>query len=116
MARGGRGLRGVLVVGLVALLAACGGQGPDVPEGAVHLKAGEPVEVDGLTLTGANFGEDSVSLVASDGEDFDEAVDLTVGKTGEVKGRSFELVAVEVEGSGDEVVEESGEAWIVAVD
>ncbi|MBO3094216.1 hypothetical protein [Cellulomonas dongxiuzhuiae] len=111
MGRGGRGFRSALVVGLVALLAACGGQ--DVPEGAVHLKAGEPVEVDGLTLTAANFGEDSISLIASDGQDFDDAVDLTVGRSGEVKGKSFELVKVEVEGSGDDVVEESGQAWVL---
>ena len=114
MARGGRGFRGALVVGLVALLAACGGDsGPDVPEGAVHLKAGEKVEFEGLTLEAANFGEESVSLIASDGKDFDDAVDLIIGRPGEVKGRSFELVAVEVDGTGDEVVEESGEAWIV---
>ncbi|MBF0686502.1 MAG: hypothetical protein IR158_01880 [Cellulomonas sp.] len=101
------------MVGVVALLAACGAQEPDVPEGAVHLKAGEPVEVDGLTLTAANFGEDSISLIASDGKDFDDAVDLTIGRSGEVKGRSFELVEVEVEGTGDDVVEESGEAWVL---
>lgn len=115
MGRDGRGVRGALAVGLVALLAACGG-GADIPEDAVHLKAGEPVEVDGLTLTAANFGEDSISLIASDGKDFDDAVDLAIGKQGDVKGRTFELVEVEVEGTGDEVVEESGEAWVVAVD
>ena len=113
MGRGGRAVRAALVVGVVALLAACGGQEPDVPEGAVHLKAGEPVEVDGLTLTAANFGEDSVSLIASDGKDFDDAVDLTIGRSGEVKGRTFELLEVEVEGTGDDVVEESGEAWVL---
>lgn len=79
----------------------------------MHLKSGEPVEVDGLTLTAANFGEDSISLIASDGKDFDDAVDLTIGRPGEVKGKSFELVAVEVEGTGDDVVEESGEAWVL---
>lgn len=113
MARGGQAFRGAVVVGLVALLAACGGGGPDVPEDALHLKAGEKVEFEGLTLEAANFGEESVSLIASDGKDFDDAVDLTIGRTGLVKGRTFELLAVEVEGEGDEVVEESGEAWIV---
>lgn len=102
------------MVGLVALLAACsGGGGPDVPEDAVHLKAGEKVEFEGLTLEAANFGEESVSLIASDGKDFDDAVDLVIGRPGVVKGRSFELVAVEVDGTGEDVVEESGEAWIV---
>ena len=99
----------------MAFVTACGG-GVDVPEGAVHLKSGEPVEVDGLTLTAANFGEESVSLIASDGEDFDEAVDLTLGKSGEVKGRTFELVELKVKGSGDDVDEESGEAWILPQD
>lgn len=102
------------MVGLVAVLAACsGGSSPDVPEDAVHLKAGEKVEFEGLTLEAANFGEDSVSLIASDGEEFDDAVDLVIGRPGVVKGRTFELVAVEVDGTGDEVVEESGEAWVV---
>lgn len=99
---------------MIALLTACGGT--DLPEGAVHLKSGEPVKVDGLTLTAANFGEDSISLVASDGKDFDDAVDLTVGRSGVVKGKTFELVDVKVEGKGEEVVEESGEAWIVPVE
>ncbi|UZN02264.1 hypothetical protein [Cellulomonas sp. S1-8] len=101
---------------MVALLAACGAQGPDVPEGAVQLEAGEPVEVGGLTLTAANFGEDSISLIASDGEDYDEAVDLTVGQPGEVKGRTFELVAVEVEGTGDDVDQATGSAWVLPVE
>lgn len=118
MARGGRGFRGALVVGLVALLAACsgGGDSTDVPEDAVHLKAGEKVEFEGLTLEAANFGEESVSLIASDGKDFDDAVDLIIGRPGVVKGRTFELVKVEVDGSGDAVVEESGEAWVVPAD
>jgi len=105
-----------LVVATMAVLAACGAQGPDVPDDAIHLKAGEPLEVDGLTLTAANFGEDTVSLIASDGKDFDDAVDLAVGKTGVVKGRTFELVDVEVDGKGDDVVEDSGQAWVVEVD
>lgn len=116
MARAGRAVRTALVVGAVAVLAACGGQEPDVPEGAIHLKAGEPVEFDGLTLTAANFGEETVSLIASDGKDFDDAVDLTLGRSGVVKGRTFELVDLEVEGTGDDVVEESGQAWVVEVD
>ncbi|MFC0644872.1 hypothetical protein [Cellulomonas phragmiteti] len=116
MGRGARAVGAALVVGVVALLGACGAQEPDVPEGAVHLRSGEPVEVDGLTLTAANFGEESISLIASDGQDYDDAVDLTVGRAGEVKGRTFELVAVDVEGSGDDVVEESGQAWVLATD
>ena len=117
MARAGRAARTALVVGLVAGLAACGGgQEPDVPADAIHLRSGEPVEYDGLTLTAANFGEDTVSLIASDGQDFDDAVDLAIGRPGEVKGRTFELVELDVEGTGDEVVEESGQAWVVEVD
>ena len=114
VARGGRAA-GVALVVAGALLGGCS-DGPDVPEGAVHLKAGQPVEVDGLTLTAANFGEESISLIASDGKDFDDAVDLTTGSSGDVKGRTFELVEVEVDGEGDDVVEESGEAWVLPVD
>lgn len=119
MARGGRALRIALVVGLITALGACSESeeaAPDVPEDAVHLKAGEKVEYDGLKLEAANFGEESISLIASDGKDFDDAVDLIIGRPGDVKGRTFELVAVEVEGTGEDVVEESGEAWVVEAD
>ena len=116
VARAGRAVRTALVVGAVAVLAACGAQEPDVPEDAIHLTSGDPVEYDGLTLTAANFGEETVSLIASDGKDFDDAVDLTLGRSGEVKGRTFELVDLQVEGEGDDVVEETGEAWVVEVD
>jgi len=115
VARGGLAVAAGLVVAAAAVLTGCS-DSPDVPEGAVHLKAGEPVEVDGLTLTAANFGEESISLIASDGKDFDDAVDLKVGSQGDVKGRTFELVDVEVDGEGEEVVEESGEAWVLPVE
>ncbi|MCC2315539.1 hypothetical protein [Cellulomonas xiejunii] len=84
---------------------------PDLPDGAITLRANIPTSFDGVTAAASNVTEDTAVINVWDGTNPAEAVDLKVGDSGTVLGRTVTLVATRV-GNDERPNLPDATAWI----